>query len=449
MSTSEAHTTGASTAPIHGSGRVGRPSLLGWLILGFVLVNLIGRASAGVERLGDFEYYVEVGELVLSGDDPFATEKPWANSWPPAFLPVTVMIGAVARLDLRLAAGLWAALMFVCLGGSLWLSGALAYGRPPILRSRPGALALASTAMAVPMLLLIGHAGGNLRFLQVNPLVLLLCLAGCHAIVSRRQGRGGALIGAAAALKIMPILFLPYFVYRRWWRALWAALAAGAALSFLPVAILGPVGWWRYCLEWIERTRAKPSLVGPASQSVFAMVDRAVGYGLTGWREGIEFLRTSGSPIVTALVLGIGAAVVGLFVWSMWGSRGEPDGPGAALDFAILLVLMPLLAPYAWGHYFIFMMLGVVVLWRAAAATGPELDALPGGRLTRRASRWLLGLCVILGLLEGADIVGSRLALDMRVRSSTTLSALLVLAGLLVLRRRWTVSGRSPDAGSG
>lgn len=435
---------------------MGRASWIGAIVW---VVLVVSFALRGVNTIheggGDFQGYAEVGELVLTGHDPYSAEAIGLYIMPPLFsvLAVPLALGTRAAPYLTMAA--WLTAMAACLFGCIYLAIWLVYGRPLSLRGRPGAISLTSAAALVPALLTWRYVLQNARWLQSNFLVLLLVLAGCYLLARHRAERGGAMVGAGVALKVMPVLFVPYFALKRWWRvAIWA-VASAAVVSAASLFVLAPGELWTYARNWMGRTKSIPTPVDWGSHSLFAMVDRYVGHGVLVNREllSVDVAPTaSGDPAVTVVVIGLVAALVLLFIASAWKGGRDPASAEVTVEFAMVLVLIPLVSPSkSWTHYFVFMLLAHVVLWRAASSRAAWNREDEGLTVRQRSTvRWLLGLSVLLGLLVSASITGSAIARSLQMLSLLTFSALVAFLALAYLRwimgRRTVWSDSEPEA---
>ncbi|MBI3493687.1 MAG: DUF2029 domain-containing protein [Acidobacteria bacterium] len=67
----------------------------------------------------------------------------------------------------------------------------------------------------------------------------LIWTLGAYAIVTGRNAAGGAAIGYVTWFKLLPVGFLPYFVLRRWWRAIAGFIVASVAVLGLAHAVFG------------------------------------------------------------------------------------------------------------------------------------------------------------------------------------------------------------------
>jgi alpha-1,2-mannosyltransferase len=125
----------------------------------------------------------------------------------------------------------------------------------------PWAKALVVVLSLRPILSDLDH--GN-----VNLFILFLVMAGLYAIHKGWPTGGGMLIALAFACKVTPLLFVPYLVWKRAWRAL-AGCVLGAVL-FLGVVPSFYYGWQenrQLLTSWYEKM-VEPFVVGGEVTSV-------------------------------------------------------------------------------------------------------------------------------------------------------------------------------------
>jgi len=110
----------------------------------------------------------------------------------------------------------------------------------------------------------------NLEFGQYYLILLLLIVAACWSYLRGLHATAGVLVAVAAACKIFPILFLIFFLRRRAWRTLSAAVAAGVVILVISVAVFGwsvHLTYLREILPWTLHGEAMPPYVPSASIS--------------------------------------------------------------------------------------------------------------------------------------------------------------------------------------
>jgi alpha-1,2-mannosyltransferase len=255
-------------------------------------------------------------------------------------------------------------------------------------------------------------------------LALFVALSDLHA---GRDARAGALIGAAAVVKLPLLSFAAYLVWRGRWRAV---LAGASVLSAVAVLSLGVFGW-RAHVSWYESFVAQAGerpLAAFNVQSVVALLARLE-------RDGAALVDWNGYPLsgdarwvargVVALTLS-----VTLFVCARDRRQVSSADPATMhrlldLEFSLFTALACLISPLVWTHYCALLLVPITVglsaahsgrpssllrwLWRAAVlatvppvvwpsrflfAGGPWGDALRLG-----VSHYLLGGFALLALL--------------------------------------------------
>ena len=393
---------------------------------------------AYARRDEDFRGYLTVGELALQGRDLYADAPPGINTWPPFFSLVCVPLALMARASATGARLVWLGLNLDALAIVLALSLRIVARGPADERADIPVPAVSSLMGLAVLVLTSRYVVSNFEHLQINLLIFALALGGLTLIARGREIAGGWTLGAAAALKVMPVLFVPYLLWkRRWNAALWTAIAT-VLLSASPVLAYGPRRLDAYFLGWIASVRAGWN-VGKMNLSVYAMWDRVVGHHLVPFAApGTDALPPSGRPIVGVLLaLSLLAALL-LTLWSF--TRHAADHRAEPAEWSIVFLVAALFGTVAWKAYLVVLLLPNALLldaWRA-----PELD--PG---LRRGALGVLLAAFTLGVLTTDGLLGRSLGGRLEMGSVVTLAALLMLAGLCWFRRRLAVApGRAAGA---
>src|SRR5205085_1932261 len=177
-----------------------------------------------------------------------------------------------------------------------------------------------------------------------------------------------------------------YLAWKRWWGAFTAALATGAVASLAPVLVFGPERFVAYVRHWLALS-AGSWPVRKGNQSVYAMVDRLYSHDAVVWDISHRRLTASNDPVVAALVYGLLALVAVLVMVTARRGGRTPSSPAVTVEIAIVLCVTVLFAPLAWKHYFVFLLLGQFILWRAAFGDGYGLPP-----SVQRRFAWLLAI---------------------------------------------------------
>ncbi len=250
---------------------------------------------------------------------------------------------------------------------------------------------------------------------QVNSLVLLLLLAMTAALAGRensgfrdsRELLAGGLWGLAVAIKPYSLVFLPYFLFKKNWRALASGLTILAAAFLLPAICYGFAGNFAVHREWVATlSSSSPHLLTSQDNiSLLALLSKWLGSGtaaLSAWA-------------VLVVLLGL------LMLFVLLKGRGLPDS--ALLECCTLLLMTPLLSPLGWDYTFLF------ALPALALCFSHYFDLAPAARVG-----FALNACLIYFLIY--DLLGRRAYAWFMGLSLPTFFFLIILGFLFVLRRK-------------
>ncbi|MGH7533432.1 MAG: glycosyltransferase family 87 protein [Gemmatimonadales bacterium] len=409
-------------------------SSLAVLILAPLVV--VGLTLSYSHRAGDFAGYLAVGDLGLQGRDIYRDATPGTNTWPPLFGLACIPLALLSHLSLTGARTIWLLINWGALAFVLALCVRLVYDRPLGIRGLGAAddhrVDAASGAALVPLLICALWVLSNFEHLQVNILIFTLALAGLAQHRKGRDGAGGALIGLAAALKVMPVLFVPYFIWRRRWRAAASTALATVAWSLVPLAVYGPTKFLDQLRAWRDALSAGWP-VGKMNLSVYAMVDRTVGHGIVPFSvAGFDALTPSGAPAVRWLVLGL-LAIVTLLACLLFRGRYDPRARRTVAEWSVVFLVGALFGTVTWKAYLVVLLLPMILF----VATWRDPAVIPAFRQRLRMLCWV---SFALGMATATDLVGRSLAGRLEMGSLQTWMALLVLGTTLWYRDRIDVN---------
>lgn len=204
----------------------------------------------------------------------------------------------------------------------------------------------------------------NLDYGQINLLLMAMVVADLLAVEGRSRG---ILVGAAAAIKLTPLLYLVYFLLERDRRA--ALRGAAAFVGFTGVSwLILPSESTRY---WFHDALI-PSRTGPvgsvSNQSWNGMVHRAP-------------FHSGSLSVAIWLVASLVTLVVGVLAARSLIGQHRPVEALLALALTELLV-----SPISWSHHWSWVVIVPVVLV-----------------IRRHASRWLVWVLAILVIVTIAE----------------------------------------------
>ncbi len=284
---------------------------------------------------------------------------------------------------------------------------------------------------------------GDLSHGNVNIFIGFLAFAVMALFMARRDFASGLVLALAIACKVTPGLFIPYFVWKRAWRAL-AGTAVGLVLWLfvVPGAILGWQTNQTLLVSWYDGM-VKPFVVEGkvtsehANQSIPGVVFRL----LTAEPSFLEYDEDD-RPVAAdfhnvmsltpdqarwivkgAMALFAGAVVL----WFRWRTDRPSDGRGGPFllaEFGVILLGMLLFSERTWKHHATTLIVPLAVLtW---AASSPVMS--------QRFRTCMLALIGVVGLLM---IVPSLLAEESQdlamVYGTHTAAFLLMTVGLFVI----------------
>jgi hypothetical protein len=398
------------------------------LTLFVLLTAFVASFFVYARRSEDFTGYAVVGRAFFDGRDIYLDTPVGTNTWPPFFSLAAVPLGLLDRVSSYLARLVWIALTWAAIIWALNLIARLLYGKRLRLRPDDSSLTITSPELLVPFALALPFLINNFELLQVNMILFTLALWGLYLQANGREAAGGVTIALAAAMKVMAIAFLPYLLYRKRWRAAFWMAAASVFFFFCPAFFFGWAKFWKDVALWLPALHDSLG-AGNASQSVYAMWDRILGYGYIPFAvPGTFVLPMSGTRSATIAweISCVIAALLGAIA-----CRGTPQ-PGsrwAQVEWAIVFVAATILSPLTRKPYLVVLLFPYALLYAAWRST--DLDP-----RTRRVLRNVMFISFGLSVPTMHDLIGKSLAVRLEMGSIVTYGSLVMLGGLLWYRSR-------------
>ncbi len=257
---------------------------------------------------------------------------PMYYRYPPLFVLLFVPLTWLSR---AWAAGLWAAGKVVTLAA---LAGTLARRLRPREDYRRWVAALVPVLLAATYLL-VEFRYGNVQFYIFALVAAALLLATGPSGAPARGSRATAaalLLALAAAIKVWPLFFLPYWLARRRFRAAGLAALFLVALTLAPAVAFGWRGNWRLLRQWEaqERTTAlEAGSVWYPSQSLRGVLTRYLSRApaaATGGAYPRIHVADWSDAAVSRLWLALEA--LGYLSFLAWAWRRSAPGAGPAAE---------------------------------------------------------------------------------------------------------------------
>lgn len=240
---------------------------------------------------------------------------------------------------------------------------------------------LTATAVTWPLALLIEPIWLNAAFSQIN--VVLMTLVVLDLMPRKRRFLPqGWLIGVAAAIKIAPAAMLLYFLLRKDFKAILAAIGSAIVVTLIAAAVRWDATWEYFSVVLLGMGTTNEFGVDSTYTSNSSLKGMLMRFFDT--REAMENNGTALNLIwltLVVLVIAAGAALMLLLI-----KRGLHTD--AVLVNAVVMLLI---SPVSWSHHWVWLALLLpVAMWRC-------LSVFPTG-WARNLLAGVLGLWTILAL---------------------------------------------------
>lgn len=242
----------------------------------------------------------------------------------------------------------------------------------------------------------------NLHFGQVTIFIFYLCLEGLRAIWQDKWW-GGLLIGLGINIKLLPLVFIPYLLYRGKWKSSLIVIGSSILFFFVPLLWLRPYYWEEMFVSYLN-------LLHPAQDKHLLDVEEGSFHSLTTWlstlfheaareHNALEWRRhIVDLPIesVKAIILLARVVIVALTLLYLRGKffSSRLDKKSLWFEWSWLFATIPLIFPHQ-QHYAFFMMLPALVFIAFKWWNGALTSAL----------KWMFSIIIIvfnLSILLGA-----------------------------------------------
>jgi hypothetical protein len=304
----------------------------------------------------DFKAYYIAADLLRQGRDFYSIEEqlsevehlelPTNESfyiYPPLLAMLFVPLTA---LPLARAAQIWFFGNLLLYGLSLILvSRSLDLGS----RTKVPALLWVLAFLYPPALFTLYKGQANIVILFLLALVYFLLLRGLAA-------RAGVALGLGSMIKIVPVLLLPYYLWKRQYLLVFATLLTLFILVVTTVVVVG-TGPVRTFVSWVLPTLAAPR-PNPANQSLGGF------FSLLLLGNPYTWNLVDSPSLWKALTGATSAVVLGGAAFLLW--RHQRCASTSDLEYALIVASFPLLSNIAWVDMFVLLVIPYAVLCRHA-----------------------------------------------------------------------------------
>jgi alpha-1,2-mannosyltransferase len=305
-------------------------------------VGLDLAASSQRWSMLDFQIYRWAGLVVRHSGDLYGSDFPYHRlrfTYPPM---TALIFAALSVVPVSILRWLFTAASIVSVGAGLWLTlGALGYRR--------SALRAGVTLIAAGVTLWLAPVQQTLGLGQVNLVLMLIIIADfCLPDTARAKGVG---VGLAAGFKLTPLIFIPYLLLTRRFRAAGVS-AATFALTVVVSLVLLPSQSSKF---WFGGLFLSPHRTGNnayvANQSLHGTLSRLIG----------DTPAAQASWVVLSIIVG----VFGLLLAARWARRGYE-----MIGVLICALTGLLVSPVSWTHHWVWAAPALVVVADVLARRG-------------------------------------------------------------------------------
>jgi hypothetical protein len=276
-----------------------------------------------------------------------------------------------------------------------------------------------------------------------DSVAVVFILLGLLALLKERWLLGAASLATAAALKITPLIFLPYLLFKRRFAAAGIFSAVFVVLTLLP-DLLTPSKGQLYAAVWVRDVLMSPFFFDPGGENMrFWITDSpmnqtfraAIVRFFTGVHQQQTFnavlaiMQSRTFAIALGSVMAVYVAIVGLIML-----KSRRDDRLIGVDGALLVVSALLLTPVSSQSHFVALLLPYALV-AAAAVKDPPLRLFYGA---------MLALSFVLATATSNDAAGRSLTAWALWSSLPVYGTLILIAPLGVLI--WRVRGRPAEA---
>ena len=366
------------------------------ILIALILLTLIFILKIQ-EHMRDFKVNYTAGKRLRTGQPLYQKDD---GHYMFKYLPSSALFYVpVSFLPLRAAKAFWYSLVVF----SLFCLVAISFRILPSSAEKPKYLIVLTPLILGKFFL------RELQLGQINAVVGMVLLFMVWFLASEKDERlfrkemcAGALWGLALALKPHSLIFLPYFILKKKWKALLSGLGVLAFAFLLASCFYGFSGFISVLKEWAASlSRSTPALfTSQDNVSILAL-----------------FMKWTGHQSLSLILTGITVILLAFLVLALI-LKGRAVERAVVLECSILLILIPLVSPLGWDYTLLVSALGVMILihrffeffkfWRIVAAVNFliitfSLYDIMGRELYARFMSWsviTINFLIIIGYLS-------------------------------------------------
>lgn len=266
----------------------------------------------------------------------------------PAFAMAMIPL---SRLHMHLSVPIWFLLIYIFFIGTIFLTQKILQQEDKN-RVASRAFFLFGILMSLRFLLSV------VQRVQSDCLVLILLSLFALALFHKREWLSGVALASAVMVKLTPLIFLPYLMLRKRWKAALATLAGILFYLWLPALYLGWDKNIEFLKSWLAVHKTNPAdyLFWYKNQSLLSCLSRFLS-GNT--KVGFLHLSQAGVNIIFLLTA---AALFFLVFFCIRNSKRLNSPLLYLVDISLISICMVLFSPLGWKHTFVHLLIAHLVV---------------------------------------------------------------------------------------
>ncbi|MEO6883666.1 MAG: glycosyltransferase family 87 protein [Bacteroidia bacterium] len=385
------------------------------ILIGAILVFELIRDSM---REGDFIGYVTAGNAVLHHQNIYSD---YLNTWPPFFSVFSVLLAIGDHLSSFFIRFIWLFGSIISMYYIVKKSVEMIFKKPLVYMRGDNGIIIQDLLIIIPLLIILRFIMDNLANVQINIFILLCALLCITFFIKKKFVWVGFLLGLIISLKVYPLFFLFYFLYKREFKpVIWTILFL-LLFNSICILVFGFEQAAQYYQHWISDVAPHSYLANHKNQSIFGALLRLFTSEDAGHNLFVNILNVKPYIIkgITYVVI-IVASILPAFLFRK--KLKETSNLNAILEYSLIFTAIPLLSPVSWKAYFIFLWIPYLLLYAILFRVNTQLK-----KTTLNLLKYLFVLSVILNVCSTAGIVGSHFSCLMEAYSAITFGTILLL----------------------
>ncbi len=279
--------------------------------------------------------------------------------------------------------------------------------------------------------------------------LLFFVTAAVFSLMRGQQWLCGLWTAVAITFKTTPLLFVPFLMWKKQWRAASWAMAFTLLLNFAPATVFGWNETLAYHGRWLDAARRSTEIRDPSqnaiepprhlNQSLTMALSRVVqtyppGHALhvdkPGFVQFLDWEVDSARRFVKGAVLALMLALA----WKARPRRDEAQANWLPAEWAGVGLLATLLSPLCWKQHLVMCLPALFLTLREQLSNGHQV----------RWRTWAVGAFAALVLLSGRGVLPYDWAMLALTYKTFTLAGLIALGLLVTLPRAANNVGLQP-----